>query len=290
MSIDKLQDRIRKLKNPSMINWLLNPAQVPEPLRSGDDLADWANYCKTVMSALRGYLPAMRFNLATFSIRGAAGMQLLSDVLKEAGQMGFYVLLDAPEILSPAGAELVADGIFGADTQLPCDGIVISTYLGSDILKSFMPYCIKEQKDVFCVVRAANRSAAEVQDLLTGTRLVHHAVADTVNRLGKEVFGNGNYSRVAALTSAGSSESLRALRSKFPRMFMLVDGFDYPGANAKNCSQAFDKFGHGAVVCAADSITCAWQQNESDGSNYLELAVAAAERMKKNLTRYLTVL
>ena len=194
------------------------------------------------------------------------------------------------EILSPAGAELVADGIFGADTQLPCDGIVISTYLGSDILKSFMSYCIKEQKDVFCVVRAANRSAAEVQDLLTGTRLVHHAVADTVNRLGKEVFGNGNYSRVAALTSAGSAESLRALRSKFPRMFMLVDGFDYPGANAKNCSQAFDKFGHGAVVCAADSITCAWQQNESDGSNYLELAVAAAERMKKNLTRYLTVL
>ena len=46
----------------------------------------------------------------------------------------------------------------------------------------------------------------------------------------------------------------------------------------------------GAVVCGGTSITCAWKQAESDGSDWLAHSKAAAERMKKNLTRYVTVL
>jgi hypothetical protein len=37
-------------------------------------------------------------------------------------------------------------------------------------------------------------------------------------------------------------------------------------------------------------ITCAWKQEESDGMDYLDRARAAAERMKKNLGRYVAVL
>ena len=48
--------------------------------------------------------------------------------------------------------------------------------------------------------------------------------------------------------------------------------------------------GRGAVVCAGESITCAWKQGQSDGSDFVDCAVKAAERMKKNLTRYVTVL
>ena len=68
------------------------------------------------------------------------------------------------------------------------------------------------------------------------------------------------------------------------------DGYDYPNANAKNCSFGFDKFGHGAAACGGNAIACAWKEGESDGSDFLEKAKAAAERMKKNLTRYVTVL
>ena len=73
-------------------------------------------------------------------------------------------------------------------------------------------------------------------------------------------------------------------------MFLLVDGLDYPSGNAKNCSFAFDKFGHGAIVCAGPSVTAAWKDAETDGRDYLEQAKLAAERMKKNITRYITVL
>ena len=105
-----------------------------------------------------------------------------------------------------------------------------------------------------------------------------------------EAVGKLGYSRIGALTAASSAESLRSLRGKYPRVFFLVDGYDSPSANAKNCSYAFDRLGHGAVVCAGETITCAWKQAQSDGGDFLEQAVAAAERMKKNLTRYVTIL
>jgi hypothetical protein len=71
---------------------------------------------------------------------------------------------------------------------------------------------------------------------------------------------------------------------------MLVDGIDYPSGNSKNCSFAFDRFGYGAIVCAGTSITSAWREMESDGLDYLSHAVCAADRLKKNLLRYVSIL
>ena len=70
----------------------------------------------------------------------------------------------------------------------------------------------------------------------------------------------------------------------------LVDGLDYSGANAKNCAAAFDKLGHGAVVCVSSYVTAAWQNPEAAGESPVALAVRCAERLKKNLNRYVTIL
>ena len=148
----------------------------------------------------------------------------------------------------------------------------------------------KAGKAVFSVVRTANKSAAEIQDLMTGGRLVHTAAADIINRHGESVVGKCGYSHFGAVAAASSADSLRTLRNKYSRMFLLLDGFDYPNANAKNCSFAFDKFGHGAVACAFTSVISAWKENDNGEKSCIDAAVIAAERMKKNLTRYVSVL
>ena len=199
-------------------------------------------------------------------------------------------MLDAPELLSPTAAQITSEAFFGGETDYPCDGLVVSGYLGSDIIKPFLPGCREGKKDLFVAARTGNKSAPELQDLLCGSRLVHTVAVDLINRFAPEAVGKLGYSRIGALTAASSAESLRSLRGKYPRVFFLVDGYDSPSANAKNCSYAFDRLGHGAVVCAGETITCAWKQAQSDGGDFLEQAVAAAERMKKNLTRYVTIL
>ena len=289
MSVDVLQEKIRKLKNPSVIDLSLPISQLP-PNMAAEGAGGYGRFCVELLAALKGSVPAVQVGFAAFALLGAAGMEQLSAVLTAAREEGYYVLLDAPEILSPQTAGMVADAVFGADSQFPCDGLVVSAYPGSDCLKPFLPYCRDGKKDIFAVVRTANKSAPEIQDLLTGTRLVHAAAADMVNRYGGDTAGKFGYSRVGILAGASSAESLRTLRAKYPRLFLLLDGADYPNANAKICACAFDKFGHGAAACIGTSVTCAWKQAESDGTDFAVHAAAAAERMKKNLTRYTTVL
>ena len=288
MSIDVLQEKIRKTKNPSVLELAMAVSDLPPQFPQNAE--GYAAFCRELMEHMKGSLPAVRVSFSAFALLGHDGLYHLSETLKKAAELGYYVLLDAPEILSPAAAKITAESLLGAGSIYPCDGLLVSGYLGSDVIKPFLPYCKKEKKDLFVVTRTANKSAPELQDLLAGSRLVHMAAADHVNRYGADTAGKFGYTNVGILAAASSAESLRSLRSKYPRLFLLADGYDYPNANAKNCSFAFDKYGHGAAACSGTGLTCAWKAAESDGSDYLDHTKAAAERMKKNLTRYVTVL
>ncbi len=284
MSIDALQEKIRKTKNPSVLYFDGVTDWIPPHIRAAaeNDAAAYEIFCRSLLAELKGTVPAVRFSYGGISLLGT---ELLSALLRESDRLGYYVFLDAPEMLNPQSAKHIAQVLDGK--AYPFDGLIVPSYLGTDILKPFLPLC-KEGKTLFPIVRTANKSASEVQDLITGGRLVHTAVADLVNRLGEQQIGKCGYSHVGAMASASAADSLRTLRSKYTRLFLLLDGYDYPNANAKNCSFAFDKLGHGAAACAGESILYAWQEGESEA--YLTLAREAAERMKKNLTRYITVL
>lgn len=286
MSVDTLQERIRKTKNPTMLE--ICPVLADLPPRFEQTAAGYAQYAQELLTALKDTLSAVRVSFGGFALLGAEGMEALAAVLKFAKSKGYYVVLDAPELLSVKSAALTAEALLGKDSQFPCDGLIIGGYLGSDVIKPFLDYCREGKRDIFVVVRTSNKSAPELQDLLSGGRLVHAAAADHVNRYGADTAGKYGYTRVGILAAASAASSLKNLRGKYPGLFMILDGADYPNANAKNCANAFDKFGHGAVAVVGSSVTGAWKQSE--GEDCLEAALAAANRMKKNLSRYITVL
>ena len=286
MSIDTLQEKIRKTKNPTMLE--ICPAFDELPERFEHTAAGCAAYARELLAALKDIVPAVRVSFGGFALLGAAGMDALTEVLSFAKKQGYYVALEAPELLSVRSAAMTAETLLGKESQFACDGLIIGGYLGSDVIKPFLSYCKEGKKDIFVVARTANKSAPELQDLLSGGRLVHMAAADHVNRYGGDTVGKSGYTRVGILAAASAAASLKDLRSKYPKLFMLLDGADYPNANAKNCANAFDKFGHGAVAVVGSSVTAAWKQEEN--ADEMEAAVAAANRMKKNLNRYITIL
>ncbi len=288
MAIDKLHDKIRRMKNPSILDLTAPMDAVPAHLQQGSAMENYARFCRELMEGLKETIPAVRFRFDAFALMGADGLRTLSALLKDARELGYYVLLDGPGILTPEDAQMTADAIFGGE-EYPCDGLLISPYIGSDAIKPFVPYC-KADKDLFVVVRSGNKTALELQDLMTGTRLVHTAAMDIVSRHGENIFGKSGYSRVCAAVSAGAPNSIRSIRSSYKYTYLLVDGLEYPSGNHKNCSFAFDRFGYGAVVSASTSITAAWKENGTDGTDFVAQAVEAADRMKKNLLRYVTIL
>ena len=292
MSIDVLQDKIRKLKNPSMVDLALAAGDLPQILleQEGSVAKAYGRFCLEMLENLKALVPAVRVSFTAFALMGPEGLEELTKVLKAAKTHGYYVALESPYLLSPMMAQATAEAVFGENAFYPCDGLILPAYPGSDVIKPFLPYVKDGKKDIFPVVRTSNKTAPEIQDLLTGSRLVHAAAADLINRFGGDNTGKTGYARVGILAGANSADSLKTLRTKYPRLFILVDDMDYSGCNAKICGNAFDKLGHGAVVCAGPTVTMAWKLNEAEAGEYLTQAKAAAERMKKNLTRYTTVL
>ncbi len=287
MSVDLLQDKIRKLKCPIIVDFSVRDAQIPMHIRQDRVTADaYAVFCRELMLGLKGTVPGVRFSFDQFALMG--GLSHLAALLKEASELGFYVILDAPSNHSPWAAERAA-ALLADDSPYPCDCMIADAYAGSDVIKPFLPAC-KAGKAVFFVVRNPNKSASELQDLMTGSRLVHLAAADLVNRYGEPIFGKCGYSHVGALTAATNANAVMGLRGKYKRMFLLVDGLDYPGGNGKICSYGFDKFGHGAAISVGPAISAAWMEAESDGYDFVQQAVRSAERIRNNLTRYFTIL
>lgn len=280
--MDKLQKKIRKSKNPLMINFSLDDAHIPPEYQEQEN--GYLQYAKAVLSAIKEFVPAVRFSFGSFAVAGSEGLWTLTELIKEARALEYYILLDVPEYNAPRSAELLAENLFN---RWDFDGLLLNPYLGSDGIKPFADKLKDTEADLFLTLRTPNRSASQIQDLLTGTRLVYTVAADLAKRLGEDSIARCGYSRIGGLGAATSAECLQMLRSKYPQMFLLVDGLDYSGANAKNCSYAFDKLGHGAVVCVEAGVLSAWQEEETDG---VTSACTAARRLQKNLSRYVDVL
>ena len=287
MAIDFLHEKIRKLKNPLIIDLRLSDSGVPTA-EGITTLQAHKIYSQQLLNTLKDSAAGVRFSLGSYALFGSEGLEALSELLTLAKELGYYVLLDAPQLDSAMAAQQTAERIWNENSAFPCDGLIVSAYIGSDAIKPFLPACKAQKKDLFVTVRTANKTAAEIQDLMTGSRLAHGAAADIVSRHGETLPGKCAYSHIGAVVSATAAESLKNLRAKYKNTFLLVDGLDMPSGNAKNCSLAFDRFGYGAAVLAGASVTEAWKEGE--GIDPAEAAMQAADRIRKNILRYFSIL
>lgn len=307
MSIDVLQERIRKLKNPVMVGLdpylpILPPHIVSEAFEEhGQTLHGAAEayyrFCTELLDALAEIVPAVKLQSACFEALGAEGIDQMQRISKYAKQRGYYVLIDSMRGDVGGVAEIYAQAMFGSvsvgekDYRLyDCDALTLNPYLGSDGVKPFLPYCKHDGKNIFLLLKTSNKSSREVQDLLSGDRVVYTAMADLAMRWSVDLFGKNGYSEIGAVVGATFPQTMKLLREKYDRLFFLVPGYGAQGGTAKNVQFAFDRFGHGAIITASRSIICAWQKEESDGRDYTQRAVDAALKMKNDIAKYVVIL
>ena len=287
MSVDILQEKIRKTKSPIIVDLAMVQSQIPVHIREGKPEAEALDcYSRALLEALKGKVPGVRFSFDQWALLGA--LDRLAGLTRFASEQGFYVLMDGPAVLSPWAAERTT-ALLSEDSAYHCDGLILCPYIGTDAIKPFVPFA-KKGKTLFFVARSANKSAAELQDIIAGPRLVHVAAADHVKRMGETILGKCGYSQIGVLTAATNANAVSSLRIKFNRMFLLVDGLDYPGGNGKNCSYGFDRFGHGCAMSVGPAITAAWSNEGCNEDDFSILAVQAAERIRNNMNRYIAIL
>ena len=80
MSIDALQEKIRKRKSGLLLDLTLFPRELPEG--EGDEESRYAAFCRSLLAELKGAIPAVRFRLSVFALWGPGMLGLLPELTK----------------------------------------------------------------------------------------------------------------------------------------------------------------------------------------------------------------
>jgi len=306
MSFDRLQEKIDKLQNPTVVG--LDPAleHIPPQIlekhiaTKGETFeAATAAVCEFnagLIDALCDIVPAVKPQSAYYEILGPEGVWALKMTCAYAKSKGMYVICDGKrnDIGSTAGAYssayLGTTKIGNAELRaFDADALTVNAYLGSDGIKPFIEMAQKHDKAVFALIRTSNPSAVELQDMTVARKgesppdpelTLYTAVGDLMEEISRETIGKYGFTRVGAVVGATYPQEAEFLRLRLKHTFFLVPGYGAQGGSAAEAARAFDENGRGAIINSSRGIIAAWKKT---GEDYAKAARAEALRMRDEL-------
>ena len=306
MSFDVLQEKIIRMKNPTVVGLDPKPEYVPEHIRKasyeqfGETFEGAADaifqFNKGLIDALCDIVPAVKPQSAYYERLGWPGMSMLEKTIRYAHEKGMYVIADIKRGDIGSTAEAYADAWLGVTKvgEALCGGfnadcVTLNGYMGSDSIKPFLEAAKGEDKCAFVLVKTSNPGSGELQDMVAGDRLVYQVMGDLNQRIAKGTEGKYGYTMAGAVTGATYPSDIRALRKRLEHTFFLVPGYGAQGGTAEDVQYAFDKYGHGAIVNSSRGIMCAWQKTGGDGRDFAQAARDAAIAMRDDIRRFVTI-
>ena len=301
MAFDVLQEKILKMRNPTVFGLDPKPEYIPpfilehyfSEIGPTPEAAAAAYYAfnRGLIDALCDMVPAVKPQSAYYEALGSAGVKCLEKTALYAADKELYTIADVKrgDIGTTAEAYSTAylgyielDGVKTAPFGF--DAVTVNAYLGTDGLKPFYETCRKFDKAFFALVKTSNPSSGELQDrTFSDGRTLYETVGDLIRELGGDELDAYGYSRIGAVVGATYPEELSKLRKRLKDVFFLVPGYGAQGGSAEDAAHAFDERGTGAVINSSRAIMCAWKKTGHDGADYMEAARAEAFRMRNDL-------
>ena len=307
MSFDKLQDKIRTMKNPTVAGLDARVSHVPPHLlkaaveqygetRRAAAEAIWT-FNRGLMDALCDVVPAVKPQSAYYEALGWEGMEVLERTIRYAKEKGFFVIADIKRGDIGTTAAAYAEAWLGetsvGETKVRAfdvDCVTVNGYMGSDAVQPFLDLCKAEDKCLFVLVKTSNPSSGELQDMVAGDRVVYKVMGDLTSRWGKGTEGSKyGFTAAGAVVGATYPAEVRELRRRLEHTFFLVPGYGAQGGTAEDVRYAFNELGRGAIVNSSRGIFYAWNKTGKNGMDYQEAARAAAEAMRDDLKQYITI-
>jgi len=301
MAFDRLQERIDKLQNPSVVG--LDPAleNIPPKIlekhyaESGETLEAAAaavlEFNVGLINALYDVVPAVKPQSAFFEILGPSGILTLKKTCDYAKSKRMYVILDGKRNDIGSTAEAYSAAYLGTvkvgnkeHRPFDVDALTVNAYLGSDGIKPFLDMAVKYDKTIFALVRTSNQSAGELQDKLIGEDALYTVVGDLIEEISRKTVGRHGFTRLGAVVGATYPEEADFLRKRLRNTFFLVPGYGAQGGSAAEAARAFDENGRGAIINSSRGIIAAWKNT---GGDYAAAARAEALRMRDDLRRFI---
>ena len=302
---DALVTRIKELDNPTVMGLDPKLEYIPIDIISkwiqeypndNDTSAAEAIYefnC-SLIDAVCDIIPAVKPQIAYYEMYGIKGIEVFKRTIDYARSKGMIVIADAKrnDIGSTAtayaealiGKTVLTDGI--EEVKFGADAVTVNGYLGIDGIQPFIDVCKRDGRGIFTLVRTSNPSAGDLQDLrLEDGRTVYQAMADNVDKWGKDLIGETGFSSVGAVVGATVPEQAVEARKRMPNAMILVPGYGAQGAGPDAAVASFTKEGTGSIVNASRSLMCAWKKREDlKPSDFMKATRDEALDMRMKLT------
>lgn len=284
MFIDRLMDKVKKLKNPTVMGMDPKLEYIPISIRK-KNLDLYGNSFKAasesilefnrrLIDAVLDIIPAIKPQLAYYEMYGTEGVRAFEETVRYGHEKGMLVIADGKrnDIGSTSEAyskSYLGEALLEDDVAKPVynvDALTVNGYLGIDGIKPMIEDCIKYRKGIFVLVKTSNPSSLQLQDMVVEDgRKVYEVMADLVLDWGKNIIGQCGYSSVGAVVGATWPRQLAELRERMPTTCFLVPGYGAQGGGAEDVAGAFDRNGLGAVINASRSLMCAYKSKKWAG-------------------------
>lgn len=305
MSFDRLIDKIKEMKNPTVAGLDPKLGFIPDYIKKasfekyGETLEGAADalltFNKGLIDALCDIVPAVKPQAAYYEMYGWQGMRALTETIAYAKSKGMFVITDGKRNDIGTTMEAYAAAHLGETAvenntyeAFGSDALTVNGYLGSDGIRPLLQICQQKDKGIFVLVKTSNPSSGELQDqALSSGKTVYAEMGRMCEMWGGELTGKYGYSGVGAVVGATYPEQLAEMRKALPHTFFLVPGYGAQGGGAKDVAGAFDQNGLGAVINSSRGIMCAYQKDGSSPEEYAASARKEAIRMRDEIASFI---
>lgn len=306
-AIDILIEKIKKTENPTVMGLDPRYEMIPKCVTNKypKTLEGVSNaiieYNKALIDETCDIVPAVKAQIAFYEMYGIPGMHAFKETCSYAKQKGMIVIADIKRGDIGSTAQGYSNAYLGKtkigdieQSIYDIDFVTINPYMGTDCVKPFIDDCQKYNKGLFILVKTSNPSSGELQDeKLENGEEVYTRVAKLVEKWGKNLRGEYNYSSIAAVVGATYPEQLKKIREIAPHTYFLIPGYGAQGGKAEDIALGFDSNGLGGIVNASRSLMCAYKsdiwKDKFKEEEYAKATREEAIKMRDELTMAINI-
>ena len=304
-AMDKLIEKIKETKNPTVIGLDPKYEMIPEYIRSKyeENLEGVAKsiveFNKALIDEICDIIPAIKPNVAFYEMYGLEGMKAFEETCKYAKEKGMIVIADIKRGDIGTTAKAYSNAFLGKtkigekeESIYDVDFVTLNPYMGIDSIKPFIEDCQKYGKGAFVIDKTSNPSSGELQDLKLETgEEVYTKVAKLVEEWGKDLIGKYGYSSISTVVGATYPKQLQELRKTAPHTFFLIPGYGAQGGKAEDIALGFDENGIGGIVNSSRGLMYAYKsdlwKDKYTEKEFAKATRAEAIRMREELGTFL---
>lgn len=203
-----------------------------------DDIWGLRNFCNRVIDACAQHVSVIKPQSAYFERFGAAGLEVLADIIGSIRALGSLALLDVKRGDIGSTNAAYANALLGPDSAMGADAITVHPYLGFGALGPFLQRVEETGCALFAVVLSSNPEGQLIQNALVspGQSVAQH-LCDEITRYNASVRpeGVGSVGAVVGLTANGASE----IAARLTNSLILAPGLGAQGGTFEQLAERF---------------------------------------------------